>query len=56
MNSSPDRRQFAKVALAGTAALASLGKGSATLRPIPPGVKIGTSAGAATVYAAGHAS
>jgi mannonate dehydratase len=48
MNSSPDRRQFARVALAGVAAVASLRKGSATLRPIPPGIKIGTSAGPAT--------
>ncbi len=44
----PDRRQFANLAVGGVAALASLGKGSATLRPIPPGIKIGTSAGAAT--------
>jgi mannonate dehydratase len=43
-----DRRQFAKAAIAGAAAASSLGKASAGLRPIPPGVKIGTSAGAAT--------
>src|SRR5258707_14160945 len=48
MNSSPDRRQFAKVALGAAALAASIRKGSATLRPIPPGIKIGTSAGAAS--------
>jgi hypothetical protein len=35
------RREFAKMALGGAALLASAGKGSATLRPIPPGIKIG---------------
>ena len=48
MDFTPDRRQFAKAALAGAAAAASIRKGSATLRPIPPGIKIGTSAGPAT--------
>jgi mannonate dehydratase len=38
------RREFAKIALGGAALLASAGKGSATLRPIPPGIKIGISA------------
>ncbi len=42
------RREFAKAALGGAAFLASAGTGSATLRPIPPGIKIGTSAGQAT--------
>jgi mannonate dehydratase len=41
MNSSPDRRQFTKLALAGAAAAATIRKGSAKLTPIPPGVKIG---------------
>ena len=35
-----DRRQFAKVALAGAAAAATIRTGSAKLTPIPPGVKI----------------
>jgi mannonate dehydratase len=48
MTSSPDRRQFAKAALAGAAAAVTIRKGYATLRPIPPGIKIGTSAGAPT--------
>ena len=48
MAMTPDRRQFAQIALGGAAAVASLRTSSATLRPIPPGVKIGTSAGAAT--------
>jgi hypothetical protein len=38
------RREFARMALGGAALLASAGKGSATLRPIPPGIKIGISA------------
>jgi mannonate dehydratase len=42
------RREFAKAALGGAALLASASRGSATLRPIPPGIKIGTSAGPAT--------
>ena len=36
-----DRRQFAKIALAGATAAATIRKGSAKLTPIPPGVKIG---------------
>src|ERR1700678_4081860 len=42
------RRDFAKMALGGAAMLASAGRGSATLRPIPPGIKIGISAGQPT--------
>jgi mannonate dehydratase len=42
------RREFAKAALGGAALLSSARSGSATLRPIPPGIKIGTSAGQAT--------
>jgi mannonate dehydratase len=42
------RREFAKAALGGAALLSSARTGSATLRPIPPGIKIGTSAGQAT--------
>jgi mannonate dehydratase len=42
------RREFAKMALGGAAALACAGTASATLRPIPPGIKIGTSAGQPT--------
>ena len=45
---SPDRRQFARMALAGAAAAASMGRSSASLRPIPPGVKVGTSGGQPT--------
>ena len=44
----PDRREFAKAALGGAALLASAGKSSATLRPIPPGIKIGTGGGQPT--------
>lgn len=47
MSITPDRRQFAKVALAGAAAAAGIRKGSATLKPIPAGIKIGSSVGAA---------
>jgi len=36
------------MALGGAALLASAGTSSATLRPIPPGIKIGTSAGQPT--------
>ena len=36
-----DRRQFAKIALAGATAAATIRTGSAKLTPIPPGVKIG---------------
>jgi mannonate dehydratase len=39
--STPDRRDFAKMALAGAAAAATIGPSSAKLTPIPPGVKIG---------------
>jgi mannonate dehydratase len=44
----PARRDLAKIALGGAALLSSTGSGSATMRPIPPGIKIGTSAGPAT--------
>lgn len=44
------RREFSKMALGGAALLASASKGSATLRPIPPGIKIATSAGQPTEY------
>ena len=44
----PARRDLAKMALGGAALLASTRTGSATLRPIPPGIKIGTSAGQPT--------
>jgi mannonate dehydratase len=44
----PGRRDFAKMALGGAALLSSARTSSATLRPIPPGIKIGTSAGPAT--------
>ncbi len=42
------RREFAKAALGGAALLSSAGTASATLSPIPPGIKIGTSAGQPT--------
>src|SRR5580658_3974318 len=42
------RRDFSKMALGGAVALVCAGTGSATLRPIPPGIKIGTSAGQPT--------
>ncbi len=38
-----NRRELANVALGGAAALAAANKASATLRPIPPGIKIGMS-------------
>jgi len=41
-----ERREFSKMALGGAAFLASAGSSSATLRPIPPGIKIGTGGGA----------
>jgi mannonate dehydratase len=44
----PGRREFAKMALGGAAMLASAGKASATMRPIPPGIKIGVSGGQAS--------
>ncbi len=43
-----DRRHFAKAAFAGVSVLASARSGSATLRPIPPGIKIGTGGGQPT--------
>lgn len=48
MEFTPDRRQFAKAAIAGAAAVAATRKASAKLTPIPPGIKIGTSSGPAT--------
>ncbi len=48
MPSSPDRREFAKVALAGAAAAAAVRTSSAKLTPIPPGVKIAASSAATT--------
>jgi mannonate dehydratase len=48
VNLQPARRDLAKLALGGAALLASTRTGSATLRPIPPGIKIGTSAGPST--------
>jgi mannonate dehydratase len=44
---STSRRQFAKLAIGGAVA-ATVREGSAKLTPIPPGIKIGTSAGPAT--------
>jgi len=41
----PGRRDFAKAALAGAAALATAAPAASTLRPIPPGIKIGTGGG-----------
>src|SRR6266581_9309390 len=46
--SNPARRDFAKAAMGGAALLASAASSSATMRPIPPGIKIGTSAPQAT--------
>ncbi len=43
-----DRREFSKLALGGAALLASSGTSAATLRPIPPGIKIGTGGGQPT--------
>jgi mannonate dehydratase len=43
-----DRREFGKMVLGGAALLASAGSSSATLRPIPPGIKVGHSAGQPT--------
>ena len=42
------RRELAKMALGGAALLSSSSTASAAMRPIPPGIKIGTSAGPAT--------
>src|SRR2546427_2217257 len=44
----PGRRDLAKIALGGAALLSSTRSASAAMRPIPPGIKIGTSAGPAT--------
>jgi mannonate dehydratase len=44
----PDRRQFAKAALAGAAAAAVVRTSSAKMTPIPPGIKIAASSGATT--------
>jgi hypothetical protein len=44
----PARREFAKLALGGAAFFSSAATSSATMRPIPPGIKIGTSAGQPT--------
>src|SRR6266852_1711650 len=44
----PARRDLAKLALGGAALLSSARTVTATMRPIPPGIKIGTSAGPAT--------
>jgi mannonate dehydratase len=46
--SAPDRREFAKLAVAGAAAAVSANRSYANLTPIPPGIKIGTSSGPAT--------
>src|SRR4051812_1455993 len=47
--SHPARRDFAKIAAGGAAALLATGtSASAKLTPIPPGIKIGTSAGQPT--------
>src|ERR1035437_498951 len=43
-----DRRDFGKLALGGAALLASAASSSATLRPIPPGIKLGTGGGQPT--------
>src|SRR3954471_1271361 len=44
----PARRDLAKLAIGGAAMLSSASTASATLRPIPPGIKVGTTAGPAT--------
>jgi mannonate dehydratase len=44
----PDRREFARLAIGGAALMAAAAPGSAKLTPIPPGIKIGTSAGQPT--------
>ena len=41
----PARREFAKLAIGGAALMATAATGSAKLTPIPPGIKIGISAG-----------
>lgn len=44
----PDRREFAKMAMGGAAALAMESKAAGKMVPIPPGIKIGTSGGQPT--------
>ena len=44
----PARREFTKAAIGGTALLASASAASGSMRPIPPGIKIGVSGGQAT--------
>jgi mannonate dehydratase len=44
----PARREFANLAIGGAALMAAAAPGSAKLTPIPPGLKIGTSAGQPT--------
>src|SRR5712691_12012946 len=46
--SNPARRDFAKAAMGGAALLASAASSSASMRPIHPGIKIGTSGGQPT--------
>jgi mannonate dehydratase len=41
----PDRREFAKIAIGGAALMSMAAPGEAKMTPIPPGIKIGTSAG-----------
>ena len=43
-----DRREFSKTVLGGAAVLSLAGSGASALRPIPPGIKIGTGAGQPT--------
>ena len=45
LNFNPARREFAKLAIGGAAAMATAVPGQAKLTPIPPGIKIGVSAG-----------
>src|SRR6187402_1455774 len=45
MKLSPDRREFAKATLAGAAMAAAVPAKAAGLKPIPPGIKLGVSAG-----------
>src|SRR3984893_6223895 len=47
-NFSPARREFANLAMGGAALMEAAGPGSAKLIAIPPGIKIGTSAGQPT--------
>jgi len=48
MKLSTDRREFAKATLAGAAMAAAVPAKAGTLRPIPPGIKIGVSVGQPT--------